>query len=197
MADATDFQLSTLAYLQQILTRGKTAELESLGIEVEGMRLIRQLAINDVPRTRRSLRVIKRIELDHELLKEVLHQTRRHRDETKTTDQLIVAGAPHRMVNHFFGLTKQDVSDRRKLLDVTSSCGRPQRRPKADRPTEDRVLIDLVAQHIKRHRRENRQVPTNQCRALLKTAELTRTPVQAVWDAVEDAERRGEFAWDD
>ena len=62
MADATDFQLSTLAYLQQILTRGKTAELESLGIKVEGMRLIRQLAINDVPRTRRSLRVIKRIE---------------------------------------------------------------------------------------------------------------------------------------
>ena len=197
MADQTDFQLNTLAYLQQTLSSGKTAELEALGIEVEGMRLIRQLAVHDVPRTRRGLKIIKRIEIDYEQLKDVLEQTRRHREETKTTDRLILAGAPQRMVNHFFGLTKQDVSNRRKLLNVTSSIGRPQRRQKSDKPTEDLVLIDLVAQHIKRHRRENRQVPTNQVRALLKTAEFTRMPVQAVWDAVEDAERRGEFAWHD
>jgi len=197
MADQTDFQLNTLAYLQQILASGKTAELESLGIEVEGMRLIRQLAVNDVPRTRRGLKVIKHIEIDHDQLREVLQQSRRYREETKTIDKLILASATFRLLHHFFGLTKQDVSNRRKLLNVRFSSGRPQRRRKADKRTEDMVIVDLVTQHIKRHRRENRHVPTNQCRALLKTAELTRMPVQAVWDAVEEAERRGEFLWDD
>ena len=131
------------------------------------MRLIRQLAVHDVPRSRRSLRVIKRIEIDHEQLREVLHKTQRHCEETRTTDRLIEAGAPHRMLNHFFGLTKQELSNRRKLLNVTPSCGRPPHRQTSDKRSEELVLLDLVAQHIKGQRRENRQQPTSQCQAFI------------------------------
>lgn len=197
MADQTDFQLSTLAYLRQFVANGKTAELEALGIEVEDMRLIRQLSVGAVPRSRRMLKVIKRIEIDHDQLNEVLQQTRRARQEDKIVDRLIEAGAPHRMLSHFFGLTKQDASNRRKLLNVRLNSGRPALRQGTDKPTEDLVLIDLVREHMRCHSREHRCQPIYQCDALLQTAKYTDVPVSAIWDAVEDAERRGEFAWHD
>lgn len=195
MADQTDFQLSTLAYLYQFLANGKTAELEALGLDVEDMRLIRQLSVGEVPRSRRGVKVIKRIEIDHEQLSDVLQQTRRARKEAKTIDRLIEAGAPHRMLSHFFGITKQEASNRRKLLNVQLSSGRPVARHPSDKPTEDLVLIDLVREHMRCHAREHRTRSTNQCDALLQTAKYTDLPVSAIWDAVDEAEGRGEFAW--
>ncbi len=195
MADQTDFQLSTLAYLHQFVANGKTAELEALGLDVEDMRLIRQLSVGEVPRSRNGVRVIKRIEIDHDQLADVLQKTHRARAEASTIDQLIEAGAPHRMLSHFFGITKQEASNRRKLLNVHLNSGRPAMRHPSDKPTEDLVLIDLVREHMRCHSREHRLLAVHQCDALLQTAKYTDVPVSAIWDAVDAAEGRGEFAW--
>ena len=46
MADYSNLELNFLGYAYQCVIAGRTAELEAIGIDVEDMRLIRQLPLS-------------------------------------------------------------------------------------------------------------------------------------------------------
>ena len=195
VTDYSSLEMTFLTYVYQCIAQGKTTELEELGIDVEDMKLIRKLPIMDIARTRKSsaCRVVKSVKLDRAVLKDMQAQASRSAAENEIVDLLVEAGAHHRMVHHFFGITKAELSTRRKMLNVSLRG----RRPQGKRLTaKDHVVVhDYVTQHIECFSKMNRQKSTYQCKALLSTAELTDLPVSAIWDAVDRAEQNGAFDW--
>lgn len=197
MGDYSNLEITLLAYVYQSVVSGRTTELNEMGVDVEDMRIIRQLPIMDLQRIRRGkLKAVKKIHLDRGVLKEMLTQAARASQQDQAVNRLIEAGAHHRMLSHFFGLTKQELSNRRKLLNVSLRGRRPLGAKKLHKKIDVMVVLDLVMQHIKCHKKQHRTIATHQCDALLATAEHTNIPVSVIWDAVDTAEQSGDFRWD-
>jgi HAMP domain-containing protein len=196
MSEAADFQLDTLLFLNRCVRNGRTDVLEELGLDVESMRLIHQIPAQGMAPPRRMPKIIRSLEIDHDALAEFGRQACLFQQLESVIEQLLNAGATQPLLNHFFGLTKQDVSNRRKLLNIDSRSGRPATRQAACRPDQDLVLLDLVGQHMRVHPVTERQSALHQCEALLRTSEYTELSVSVVWETVEKAIVRGEFAWD-
>lgn len=196
MSDASEFQLDTLLFLNRCIRNGRTDVLEEFGIDVDTMRAINQIPAQGMNPPRRMPKIIKSIELDPAALSEFARQACFFQQSDECITALLKAGATQRMLHHFFGLTKQDVSNRRKLLNIELTAGRPVTLASSGREDEDLVLLDLVGQHMRVHPLNERHSAIHQCEALLRTSEYTNLPVSIVWEAVEQAVTRGEFAWE-
>ncbi|MEQ9590908.1 MAG: STY4526/YPO1902 family pathogenicity island replication protein [Parvibaculaceae bacterium] len=196
MADGADFQLDTLLFLNRCVRNGRTDVLEELGVDVDTMRLIHQIPAQGMVPPRRMPKIVRSLDIDLDALAEFSRQACHFQQAEDVIARLLQAGATQRLLNHFFGLTKQDVSNRRKLLNIESTVGRPATRQSTCRPDQDLVLLDLVGQHMRVHPLEERQSALHQCEALLRTAEYTDLSVAVVWETIEQAIVRGEFAWD-
>ncbi len=196
MGEYSNLETVLLSYVYQCVANGKTAELEQIGVTIDDMRIIRKLPIMDIKRLKPGVKkIVKKIQLDKQVLQELFDQANRVTQEDNMINRLIEAGANYRMLNHYFGTTKSDLSLRRKLLNV-QQLGRPKNGCfNLIKKRDTYVMIDIVKQHIRKLKKENRQQATFQCDALLLTSEYTNTPVNIIWDTVEKAERLGSFTW--
>lgn len=193
LADYSSLEMTVLTYVYQCIAQGKTHELEELGVGVEDMKIIRKLPIMDIAKACKRPGVIKLVQLDRDVLAAMLKQANHSVEEDRTIDKLVEAGAHWRLVHHFFGTTKDELSTRRKLLNVTLR-GRRRNGPPLNRK-DTLVVLSLVQRHIEVYSQANRACAVYQCKAMLATAELTELPISSIWEAVDAAERRSEFDW--
>jgi len=197
VADANEFQINTLQFLSRFVRNGRTDILAELGIDVEEMRLINELTSHGVHPATKMPKIISKIELDQDALAHYVRQLRVSAQSDECMCRLLLAGATYEMLNHFFGVSKQDVSTKRKLLNIDPPAGRPTNRSTTGRTHEDLVLLDMVSQQVATLATNDRHSATHQCDVMLSIAELTKLSVAIVWKTVEHAVTRGEFSWTD
>jgi len=192
---AHEFQSMALLYIYQCVQQGKIEIIEQLGIDLEAMRVIRRMPILDIQQSRQCPNIIKHIEIDLEALRAVSHKACVFQETETCIDALLHAGATYALMNNFFGLTKRDVSKRRRLLNVGMPSGRPVGLSHVRTRRTDATLIKPVIEYLNTVPSKKRGNPIQQCESLLHASRCTGRTVNLIWDVVERTATRGDFSW--
>ncbi len=190
---ASQINLNTLvfSYIQQSVLNGNTDELNKLGLNTDDAMLLRRYPITNVNNifTNKSKNLIKRFELDNEVLSAVITKLKNGIEENELIERLIASGGTYSMLNHFFGIRRNDFSSRRRLLCI-SSRGRSNYSS-----INEREIILLVNTYIKKMGKNYCNNTFHQCNALLYGFQNTTASLETIWKVVDNAERRCLFSW--
>jgi hypothetical protein len=102
-----------------------------------------------------------------------MRRVEQERDDEALKDELLLAGAPIRMMHHFWGMTSRDCAERRRALDVEAPIGRP-------------ALADEGALERLWRLWQDASAVGDERRRYLELAKQSELPLSVIWIAVEE-----------
>ncbi|MBQ4768972.1 DUF2857 family protein [Pectobacterium versatile] len=106
------------------LKEGNFRYCETLGFTFDELNALNQLSLDELFIVSRASAQFMSITVRHDALKQILALSRKEAQRQQQINRAIRLGGSIALLNHFFGLTSNEVCTRRRLLGVTIPYGR-------------------------------------------------------------------------
>ncbi|WP_323635273.1 DUF2857 domain-containing protein [Pectobacterium polaris] len=106
------------------LKEGNFRYCETLGFTFDELNALNQLSLDELFIVSRASAQFMSITVRHDALKQILALSRKETQRQQQINRAIRLGGSIALLNHFFGLTSNEVCTRRRLLGVTIPYGR-------------------------------------------------------------------------
>ena len=188
--------MQIVLYVHQQVIKGHLAECLDMGFDLEALRIIRNLDLAALPRcdSRRQPGIMAGITIDNDALARLAAQLNRTAMLESVIDQLLERGASSTLLKHYFGINRQEIYDRRKLLGLPPST-RGRRTRGITTRSEERLVLHLLDRILRDYAEQERSTSLIQCQALLQVAATSNHCVNEIWVVAETHDQRGTFAW--
>ena len=196
MSTRMELETQILLYAHQRLIKGQLSECLAMGFDIEALRIIRNLDLTALTRcdARYKTGIMAGITINKRSLSRLAAQLDQTARLEAVIEQLLKNGASATMVKHFFGITRQEISDRKKLLALPANV-RGRRTRHITTATEESLILHRLNTVLASYNERDRSTALIQCEALLKVAVDTNNCVNEVWDVAERHDRQGTFGW--
>ena len=186
---------AVIAFLHHCVSAGDLKSCEALGVDIEAMKLIRDMdpiVIDRIKLVNRSP-IIKKISLCMDSLQQLNTRVKRSKRIDAVIDSLLIAGATSTLINHYFPINRQEISNRRKLLGIELPKGRPERHPIVGKNAA--ILLQFLSEFREEDTLRNTNDPAVKCELMLKLVAVTNQPLEEIWSAILNAEMNGTLNW--
>ncbi|MEI7174253.1 DUF2857 domain-containing protein [Pectobacterium carotovorum] len=133
------------------LKEGNFRYCETLGFTFDELNALNQLSLDELFIVSRASAQFMSITVRHDALKQILALSRKETQRQQQINRAIKLGGSIALLNHFFGLTSNEVCVRRRLLGVTIPYGRT--------PIPDEAVDAEIWLSWKKNRSENLDTP--------------------------------------
>lgn len=162
------------------LKEGNFRYCETLGFTFDELNTLNQLSLDEVFIVSRASTQFMSITVRHDVLKQILTLSRQEAQRQQQINRAIGLGGSIALLNHFYGLTSNDVCIRRRLLGVTIPYGRT--------PIPDEAIDAEIWLLWQKNRPENLE-SSNALEAMMQVTEalsfLEKKPsLTAVWNRI-------------
>ncbi|WP_233979660.1 DUF2857 domain-containing protein [Pectobacterium versatile] len=106
------------------LKEGNFRYCETLGFTFDELNALNQLSLDELFIVSRASAQFMSITIRHDVLQQILMLSRQEAQRQQQINRAIRLGGSIALLNHFFGLTSNEVCSRRRLLGVTIPYGR-------------------------------------------------------------------------
>lgn len=120
------------------LKEGNIRHCESLGFTFEEMNALNQLSLDELFAVSRAAAPFVSVSVRHDVLHHLLAQARQEYHHQQEINRAIRLGGSISLLNHYFGLTSNEVCLRRRLLGVSVPYGRT---PEPDEETDAAIWL--------------------------------------------------------
>lgn len=120
------------------LKEGNIRHCESLGFTFDEMNALNQLSLDELFTVSRAAAPFVSVSVRHEVLHHLLAQARQEYQHQQEINRAIRLGGSISLLNHYFGLTSNEVCLRRRLLGVSVPYGRT---PEPDEETDAAIWL--------------------------------------------------------
>ena len=120
------------------LKEGNIHHCEALGFTVDEINALDQLSLNELFIVSRAAAPFVSITVRHDVLHNLLAQARQEYRHQQEINRAIRLGGSIALLNHYFGLTSNEVCLRRRLLGVSVPYGRT---PEPDEKTDAAIWL--------------------------------------------------------
>lgn len=117
---------------------GDIRHCESLGFTFDEMNALNQLSLDELFTVSRASAPFVSVSVRHDVLYHLLAQARQEYQRQQQINRAIRLGGSIALLNHYFGLTSNDVCLRRRLLGVSVPYGRT---PEPDEETDSAIWL--------------------------------------------------------
>ncbi|MCL6374918.1 DUF2857 domain-containing protein [Pectobacterium atrosepticum] len=124
---------------------------ETLGFTFDELNTLNQLSLDELFIVSRASAQFMSITVRHDALEQILALSRQEAQRQQQINRAIRLGGSIALLNHFFGLTSNEVCTRRRLLGVTIPYGRT--------PIPDEAIDAEIWLSWKKNRSENLDTP--------------------------------------
>ena len=162
-----------LRYATRMLSEGDERGLLLLGFTPEQIRALESLTLKSLQRVSELASHFMDFKVDAVCFERVMRRIEQEREEEALKDELLRAGAPIRMMHHYWGMTSRDCAERRRVLGIEAPLGRP---TQADEAALERLW----------HLWQDASAPRDERRRYLELAHATGLPLSVIWGAVEE-----------
>ena len=162
-----------LRYATRMLAEGDESGLMVLGFTPEQIRSLESLTLKSLQRVGELSSHFLDFRIDPKCFERVMRRIAQERQDDALKDELLRAGAPIRMMHHFWGMTSRDCAERRRVLGVEVPVGRPAH---ADEAALERLW----------HLWQDTSVEADERRRYLELARLSELSLSVIWTAVEE-----------
>lgn len=196
MTTRVELEMQIVLYVHEQVTKGHLVECLELGFDLEALRIIRNLDLTALPRcdSRRQPGIMAGITIDNQALARLAAQLDRTAMLESIIDQLLERGASSTLLKHYFGINRQEIYARRKLLGLPPSSRGRRTRGITNR-SEERLVLQLLDKLLQDYGEQERSTALVQCQALLQLAATSDHCVNEIWEVAEKHDRRGTFTW--
>lgn len=118
------------------LKEGNIRHCKSLGFTFDEMNALNQLSLDELFTVSRAAVPFVSVSVRHDVLHHLLAQTRQEYRQQQQINRAIRLGGSIALLNHYFGLTSNDVCLQRRLLGVSVPYGRT---PEPDEETDAEI----------------------------------------------------------
>ncbi len=132
----SDLVIALLIYAMRCFVEGDHSALRCMAFGPREIDALRDMNVTDLHRIGRLRSHCLNIELNRAVYWSMIEHLRAQRQSETTLHDLIVADAPHAMLQDLFGLGSRDYSRLRRTLLVKPTVGRP---PEVDEATSHRL----------------------------------------------------------
>ncbi|WP_248463914.1 DUF2857 domain-containing protein [Pectobacterium versatile] len=129
------------------LQEGNFRYCETLGFTFDELNTLNQLSLDELFIVSRASAQFMSITVRHDALNQILALSRQEAQRQQQINRAIILGGSIALLNHFFGLTSNEVCSRRRLLGVTVPYGR--------KPIPDETVDAEIWQAWQNNRSEN------------------------------------------
>ncbi|MFJ5417864.1 DUF2857 domain-containing protein [Pectobacterium carotovorum] len=133
------------------LKEGNFRYCETLGFTFDELNALNQLSLDELFIVSRASAQFMSITVRHDALQQILTLSHQEAQRQQQINRAIRLGGSIALLNHFFGLTSNEVCTRRRLLGVTISYGRT--------PIPDEAIDAEIWLSWKKKRTENLDTP--------------------------------------
>ena len=120
------------------LKEGNIRHCESLGFTFDEMNALTQLSLDELFTVSRAAAPFVSVSVRHDVLHHLLAQARQEYHHQQEINRAIRLGGSISLLNHYFGLTSNEVCLRRRLLGVSVPYGRT---PEPDEETDAAIWL--------------------------------------------------------
>lgn len=120
------------------LKEGNIRHCESLGFTFDEMNALNQLSLDELFTVSRAAAPFVSVSVRHDVLHHLLAQARQEYHHQQEINRAIRLGGSISLLNHYFGLTSNEVCLRRRLLGVSVPYGRT---PEPDEETDAAIWL--------------------------------------------------------
>lgn len=120
------------------LKEGNIRHCESLGFTFDEMNALNQLSLDELFTVSRAAAPFVSVSVRHDVLHHLLAQARQEYHHQQEINRAIRLGGSISLLNHYFGLTSNEVCLRRRLLGVSVPYGRT---PEPDEKTDAAIWL--------------------------------------------------------
>ncbi|MFO3955968.1 DUF2857 domain-containing protein [Enterobacter hormaechei] len=129
---------SIIANALHALKEGNIRHCESLGFTIDEINALDQLSLDELFTVSRAAAPFVSIIVRHDVLLHLLAQARQEYRHQQEINRAIRLGGSIALLNHYFGLTSNEVCLRRRLLGVSVPYGRT---PEPDEKTDAAIWL--------------------------------------------------------
>ncbi|MEL0578093.1 DUF2857 domain-containing protein [Pectobacterium punjabense] len=133
------------------LKEGNFRYCETLGFTLDELNALNQLSLDELFIVSRASAQFMAITVRHDALQQILTLSRQEAQRQQQINRAIRLGGSIALLNHFFGLTSNEVCARRRLLAVTIPYGRT--------PIPDEIVDAEIWLSWQKKRTENLDTP--------------------------------------
>ncbi|MCW8113825.1 DUF2857 domain-containing protein [Yersinia intermedia] len=171
---------AVLTNILHALKEGNFRYCEKLGFTFNELNALNQLSLDELLIVSQASTQFMAITVRHDVLQQLLMLSRQEAKYQQQINRAIRLGGSIALLNHFFGLTSNDVCTRRRLLGVTIPYGRT--------PIPDEVVDAEIWQLWQKNRPENIETP-NALEAMMQVTEALSSrekgpSLTAVWNRI-------------
>jgi hypothetical protein len=178
ISDHGELIFDVLRYATRMLAEGDEAGLLMMGFTPDQILGMEALTLKSLQRVGELSSHFLDFRIDPACFERVMRRIEQERLDEALKDDLLRAGAPIRMMHHFWGMTSRDCSERRRVLGVEAPIGRPAH---ADDPALERLW------HLWQ---ESSAIPDERMR-YLELAKQSELSMSVIWIAVEEWKEEG------
>ena len=162
------------------LKDGNFRYCETLGFTFDELNTLNQLSLDELFIVSRASAQFMSIIVRHDALKQILAMSRQEAQRQQQINRAIRLGGSIALLNHFFGLSSNEVCTRRRLLSVTIPYGRT--------PIPDETIDAEIWLSWKKNRSENLDTPDALEAMMLITESLSShkkgPSLTAIWNRI-------------
>ncbi|SCX56599.1 Protein of unknown function [Kosakonia sacchari] len=162
------------------LKEGNFHDCETLGFTFDELNTLNQLSLDELFIISRASAQFMAVTIRHDVLQQILEMSRQEIQRQQQMDRAIKLGGSIALLNHFFGLTSNEVCTRRRLLGITIPHGRT--------PIPDEETDTEIWQRWKKNRPQNIESP-DALEAMMQIAESfapqeNKPSLTAIWNRI-------------
>jgi len=162
-----------LRYATRLLAEGDESALLDMGFTPEQIRALETLTLKSLQRIGQLSAHFMDFRVDPTCFARVMRRIEQERADEALKDELLLAGAPIRMMHHYWGMTSRDCAERRRVLGIEAPVGRPSQADESTLEILWHLWHELAAIADERRR-------------YLELAKRSELPLSAIWIAVEE-----------
>ncbi|MFP9469988.1 DUF2857 domain-containing protein [Pectobacterium brasiliense] len=162
------------------LKEGNFRYCETLGFTFDELNALNQLSLDELFIVSRASAQFMSITVRHDVLQQILTLSHQEAQRQQQINRAVRLGGSIALLNHFFGLTSNEVCARRRLLGVTTPYGRT--------PIPDEAIDAEIWLSWKKNLSENLDTP-DALEAMMQVTELLSSrekgpSLTAVWNRI-------------
>lgn len=162
------------------LKEGNFRYCETLGFTFDELNTLNQLSLDELFIVSRASAQFMSITVRHDVLQQILTQSHQEAQRQQQINRSVRLGGSIALLNHFFGLTSNEVCARRRLLGVTIPYGRT--------PIPDEAIDAEIWLSWQKKRTENLDTP-DALEAMMQVTEALSSSekglsLTAVWNRI-------------
>ncbi|MFP1904601.1 DUF2857 domain-containing protein [Lonsdalea quercina] len=171
---------SVLTSALTALKEGNFRYCETLGFTFDELNALNQLSLDELFIVSRASAQFMSITVRHDVLQQILTLSHQEAQRQQQINRAVRLGGSIALLNHFFGLTSNEVCARRRLLGVTIPYGRT--------PIPDEAIDAEIWLLWKKNRSENLDTP-DALEAMMQVTEALssrekKLSLTAVWNRI-------------